>query len=338
MPATIRQVAERAGVAPMTVSYILRGQTERFRDETCAKVIKAADELGYRANAVPRIMRSGRFSAIALVSGFAGKAGWLSDHLLNGAADAALGHDHNLIYSKVPLPEGDDQTLPRVLREIHADGYLLNSSTEDLNRILHQAVAEQPAVWLNRKAAHNAVYPDELAGARDVVAHLVERGHKRLGYLQYFAASAHYSMQDRRAGFEAACANLGIPPVVVDYEADLDDEASRRAAAAPLLEAKGPTAVLCFTLYEADDLLSWVQQGIAPAMTVMPFHAGPFRWGGRNLPSVELPMSAVGSEAVEMVLKLIHGKRKRLKSRALRSVIRQTHESPPAADLRRKRR
>ena len=48
---TIRDVAREAGVAPATASLALRN-CPRLRKETCAKVQRAAERLGYRPNAV----------------------------------------------------------------------------------------------------------------------------------------------------------------------------------------------------------------------------------------------------------------------------------------------
>ena len=66
MPATLRDVAERAQVSMRTVSNVVSGYThvsERMR----AKVLAVIEELDYRPNPVARTLRTGRTGMLALV-------------------------------------------------------------------------------------------------------------------------------------------------------------------------------------------------------------------------------------------------------------------------------
>jgi DNA-binding LacI/PurR family transcriptional regulator len=59
VPATLRDVAERAQVSMRTVSNVVSGYThvsERMRE----RVLAAIDELDYRPNPVARTLRTGR--------------------------------------------------------------------------------------------------------------------------------------------------------------------------------------------------------------------------------------------------------------------------------------
>ena len=66
---TIRDVAEKAGVGKVTASYVLSGQskTARISADTEARVLKAAQELEYRPNAIARMLATQRTSIIAVV-------------------------------------------------------------------------------------------------------------------------------------------------------------------------------------------------------------------------------------------------------------------------------
>jgi len=64
--ATIREVANRAGVSVATVSYVLN-DTRKVRPETEQRVLLAARELGYSPNTAARSLVVGRSSMIGLV-------------------------------------------------------------------------------------------------------------------------------------------------------------------------------------------------------------------------------------------------------------------------------
>ena len=66
MPATLRDVAERAQVSVRTVSNVVSGYehvSERMRE----RVLAAIAELDYRPNPVARTLRTGRTGVLALV-------------------------------------------------------------------------------------------------------------------------------------------------------------------------------------------------------------------------------------------------------------------------------
>ena len=66
MPATLRDVAEKAQVSVRTVSNVVSGY-EHVSDRMKARVLAAIEELDYRPNPVARTLRTGRTGVLALV-------------------------------------------------------------------------------------------------------------------------------------------------------------------------------------------------------------------------------------------------------------------------------
>ena len=64
--ATIKEVAEKAGVSAATVSYVMN-ETRKVRPETEQRVLWAARELGYQPNTAARSLAVGRSSIIGLI-------------------------------------------------------------------------------------------------------------------------------------------------------------------------------------------------------------------------------------------------------------------------------
>lgn len=64
--ATIKDVAERAGVSAMTVSRVLNGES-RVRDETRERVLEAMKALDYRPNISARSLAKARSFFLGLL-------------------------------------------------------------------------------------------------------------------------------------------------------------------------------------------------------------------------------------------------------------------------------
>src|SRR5258708_7040324 len=65
-------VARRAGVSRTAVSYVLNGiDTPHVSEETRAKVLQAASELGYHLNASAQALRRGQSNEICVLSDIA---------------------------------------------------------------------------------------------------------------------------------------------------------------------------------------------------------------------------------------------------------------------------
>ena len=63
---TSADVAAAAGVSRATVSYVLNGVDARVSEQTRARVLDAAKQLGYVPNAVASALRAGRTSVVLL--------------------------------------------------------------------------------------------------------------------------------------------------------------------------------------------------------------------------------------------------------------------------------
>ena len=188
----IREVARESGVSPATVSRVLRGHPG-VREPVRLKVLQAAEMLQYH----PDLSEEG--GAIAVI-------------LPELAGSSALGNYH-------------DQLLPPLLAEIHQRGFqavLVPLNDLSLLRrafpvgaIACAASGEIARNWDNRFAIplvvinnlggrlRNAfcVSSDEEQGMRLAVAHLVRKGHRRIGLLIDGSPERTISKQRRRAGF-----------------------------------------------------------------------------------------------------------------------------------------
>jgi len=216
---TLRDVAGRAGVSPMTVSRSLHGDP-RVSDATRRRVLEAVDELGYRRNELARNLRLGRTS---------GLVGLVVTNLANpfysqlALGVEAIAGEHGL---KVMLGNtGEDvERERRLVEEFSArrvDGMIVVPAGSDHAHLSPARTGRIPIVLGARppsKLELDCVLVDDFNGAREATARLIARGARRVGFLGLPPTA--WTGSERYRGFCVALEEAGVP---------LDDRYVRRA-------------------------------------------------------------------------------------------------------------
>ncbi len=68
MPVTLEELAKTAGVSVSTVSRALTNSSHAVNKNTRQRILKLADELGYRPNLIARSLRTERSLTIGIVT------------------------------------------------------------------------------------------------------------------------------------------------------------------------------------------------------------------------------------------------------------------------------
>lgn len=208
--ATLREVADRAGVSQMTVSRVLN-TPDLVRHETRARVHEAMDALSYRPNLMARSLAGGSSLFLGLVCDNPSNS-YLAE-LLIGALGACRGAGHHLVIEEVTDAEaGDPQGVARRLRQGGLDGVVLAAPRSD-DPELAEALRRLGVPFVLISPGHAAagslsVAIDDEVGARAVTRHLIEAGHRRIGFIQ--GPSGQTASAARRRGYEAALAEAGV--------------------------------------------------------------------------------------------------------------------------------
>ncbi|WP_194911478.1 LacI family DNA-binding transcriptional regulator [Catenulispora rubra] len=183
MAVTIADVAKRAGVSRSTVSYVLSG-TRSISAETRARVEQAIDELQFRPHAGARSIRSGRNGVIAMalpmVYGPHNQVQmpyvWAS---LTAAQDLGL--------KLLMLTDDDGETAIRdTVTGSQVDGVMLMEVQRNDPRVALLSTLRCPAVLVGTpddSARLPYVDFDAALAGRLCAEHLLELGHRRVGYI-----------------------------------------------------------------------------------------------------------------------------------------------------------
>jgi DNA-binding LacI/PurR family transcriptional regulator len=309
---TAAAIARRVALSRATVAGVLSGQAERMRihPDTRKRVLAAAEEMGYRPDAAARAMRTGKYANVGFLQ--PENRVYLPHSLLDGMMTALDAEGLHLTVARVPDAALSTQRyLPRVLSELRVDGLLVNHLVEIAPHVREAMERYRvPVVWLNNKLPADCVYPDDYAGARDATRHLLALGHTRIVYLYRpwdDGADVHYSVTDRRAGYEAALREAGLAPRALRLGDAENHGAARVSHALALLAGDDrPTAILT---YERDVALPVAFAALRLGLSVprdlslMEFHFHHDWESGLKITSVITPFEEVGARAVQMLLK-----------------------------------
>lgn len=248
--ATIKDVADRAGVSVATVSRVLNGRSPVA--ETRDRVLAAVAELGYRPNVVARALRTARTRTLGLVISD------LRNAFFTELADAVEQEARRLGYSLIignagESPEQQDDYI-RTLLDRRIDGLMVSSAGTGSAMLREVVASGTPLVLLDRPVPGvdaPCVRAEGGAALTELAAHLASLGRRRPAVI---VAPAGTPVGDERLeGFRAALAGHGIalPPERAAASPDMTPAGGRRVMRRLLELPEPPDAVLA-----ADNLMA----------------------------------------------------------------------------------
>lgn len=201
MAATIADVARRAGVSTATVSRVLAG-VGQARPETRKRVEAAAVELEYRPSGIARSLKSRTTRTLGLI--VTDIENPFFPELVRAIEDAARAAGYAVLLCNADDDPDREAAYLDLLVERRVDGVVIAASSLGSHHREWLASPPLPVVLVNTTAhgvALPAIVSDNLAGGRLAVEHLLESGHRRIGYLE---APRNPDSGDRLAGARAA--------------------------------------------------------------------------------------------------------------------------------------
>jgi LacI family transcriptional regulator len=310
---TLRDVARAARVHPGTVSRALNAETRGLvNQETAERVIRAAEELGYRPNRIARGLKTSRSFTVGVI--VPDLTNPLFPPIVRGIDDRLRAAGYTALIANTDNDADRERLDFEAMRARQVDGFITATARLEEEFAAEIAAAAEPVVLVNRRLEDGsvpAVTVDDRQGVALAVEHVAALGHRRIAHLG--GPQALSTGHQRHLGFLDAMRAAGLEP---------DPRLIRFSHA--FTEAEG--ARVCDELFDAapdvtaivagNDLMALgcydvlARRGLRcpDDVSVVGFNDMPFADHFHPpLTSVRIPHREIGAAAAEVLLELLAG-------------------------------
>ena len=324
MKVTLRDLAQAAGVSVTTASRALNDSDHAVSSEARARVLQMAAEMGYRPNVSARTLRMDRSFTVGIIADSISPPFTtdIFEGIENTLNAAGLSSFITTLHNDTSLQKNAiDALLSRGV-----DGLIIVDSWES-SAIPYLQRLRKPYAFCQRLfgiSVPNSVIADNAYGAEQAVAHLLNAGHRRIGFIN--GKETYYMARDRLQGYINAhrrARALLDPQLILPSTWDLD---SGYEAARELLSlANRPTAIFAANdmlavgaIYAAQDL----GMDVLNELAIVGYDDQPLaRIIRPNLTTVTYPTYDMGVEAARILLRQLDGKQEFMDEVALKGQL-----------------
>ncbi|GAA2534604.1 LacI family DNA-binding transcriptional regulator [Winogradskya humida] len=275
-PATMTDIAHRAGVSRVAVSYALNDRPG-VSDELRARIKQIAHEIGFTASISARAIHGAAAHAIGLVMRRPTpelSAEVFRRELISGIQATLAGEDYGLALQFADTPDQEVAIHRGWDAERRVDGVILFDHQIDDPRLPALSTLDLPVVVLAPPIAgypsFSYVWSDEAAVAKQLVGHLHDRGHCRFARVSGPKSLLHTQRRTSAIAEAAEAAGLTWETIAADYTGSAGARATRR-----LLSARHRPTALVFD----NDLMAVAALSVAREMGVaVPEHLSIIAW------------------------------------------------------------
>lgn len=318
---TMADLARRAGLSKSTISRALAGDP-RVKPETRARVEALAYEMGYELHPLASGLATNRTFTIGL--GIPSPPRSFSNpfylEFAGGVGDWALNQGYTLFFAQnediLARTRGRRRTVAAL-----ADGYILTEPEVGDARIERLIEMGKPFVFLGSvRPGENSTWrsddvvwteADNVQGCKEVVQHLIELGHRRIGCIT--GSERHVATHNRLQGYKAALNEAGI---ALDHglieAADFTEEGGYLAAKRLLERRPDVTAIFASNDQMAFGALHAARERglhVPRDLSVAGFDGiATLRYSTPQLTTAQQPIYELGQAAARLLIEQVQGR------------------------------
>lgn len=180
---TSRDVAKAAGVSQATVSNVLN-RPDLVSEDTSQRVRAAMKTLGFVINDSARSLRVGRSRTLGVITLDLANPFW--GEVMRGIERTATKHDFSVLFGASEEQPDKEEHFLRLFHQHRVQAVLVSALDDD--SVALQAFRERgtKVVLLDKRSVDgtdSSISSDDIAGARQAVAHLLDMGHERIAFV-----------------------------------------------------------------------------------------------------------------------------------------------------------
>jgi len=313
----IKQIAEKLGVSPGTVSIVLNGRGDEMRisKATQARVLEAAKEMDYRPNIYARRLRQAGNEAQAPVVAIFWTTDFLSSPLgrfFTGIQKGLLEDRHEVEVILQPYERGALREKERIIDRQRYSGVIMAGISESDESFLLEKKFNIPIIMFNRSVErYGTVYVDDYEAGKKTAALFSRRGHKRACLIHPIGSSKAATL--RKAGFIDGCALHGIslPPEAIRTAGPSFEEAEEAARLA-VDRKPAPTALFL----SIDNLAPGAYSALRSLGVRIPRDMEVLAYGDNelakhmtpSLTSIHVPIEEMGRDCLRLLMHILESK------------------------------
>ncbi len=321
--ATLKDVAEKAGVSTAAVSYALNGRKGKVSEEVANRIREIAREMNYQPNLMAKALRSSKSNLIGVV--VEDIATFQGSNLVKGINQYAGEHGYHLVlydlglmdkigvnYNKIFEFQEEIQSTTEIFRSAGAGGMIfVGTHDRDVTGLMQY---HRPVVYAYSYSKNENDYMvgyDNYNISKEVVSQMIAGGHKRIGLISGTVDSM--PAYQRLMGYQTALMEAGIPLDPSWIVSGNWSVTSGQEACGKLLELeKPPTAIFAMN--------DWMALGAVKELKRKGLHVpGDIELVGFDdtdasyvsdpgLTSVQVPLVEIGRKAAELAIRLMENK------------------------------
>ncbi len=314
-PVSAIDVARLAGVSRTTVSFVLNNSPgKKISEKTRQRVLKAAQELGYKPNEHARDLANTRHYSIGVF--ICHSLSFFSDayipKVIEGISQTLNKYRFRLILQPLKI---DQSNYLDIAKEDNLDGVIFINIHDNDTGFTSLIDSEFPFVVIGTIDDKRIVQVDidNKNSAKEAVSYLIKLGHRRIGMISH-ASTVYYAARERIKGYREAMEEAGLE---VDEAllkiGDFSEESGYRAMR-ELLEKESDVSNRFTALFAGNDVIAYgaikaiKDSGlkIPDDISIVGFDDDYLsRYLNPPLTTITLPAAGLGSEAARLLIQMI---------------------------------